>query len=156
MATCGMCLILLPLTFQFGLSLLYALLSQGEKLLSSGVPLEPSIGDFETWYVHLWSPFVFQHDDTCLAALGQTASSRWQVSCPSVPWWSRSSCLPTCSRSSAATWTNAPCISWRTTWSESPVGCMKVELACLSKYDYWLSLDLRLDSWHFHPKVDRS
>lgn len=37
------------LTFQFGLSLLYALLSHGEKLLSSGVPLEPSIGDFETW-----------------------------------------------------------------------------------------------------------
>ncbi|XP_068610816.1 protein PAT1 homolog 2 [Brachionichthys hirsutus] len=34
---------------KFGLSLLYALLSQGEKLLSSGVPLEPSIGDFETW-----------------------------------------------------------------------------------------------------------
>uniref|UniRef100_A0A3Q3MAT6 PAT1 homolog 2 n=1 Tax=Mastacembelus armatus TaxID=205130 RepID=A0A3Q3MAT6_9TELE len=41
----------LTLTCQnkFGLSLLYALLSQGEKLLSSGVPLEPSIGDFETW-----------------------------------------------------------------------------------------------------------
>uniref|UniRef100_A0A3B4AN05 mRNA decay factor PAT1 domain-containing protein n=1 Tax=Periophthalmus magnuspinnatus TaxID=409849 RepID=A0A3B4AN05_9GOBI len=39
----------LALTCQnkFGLSLLYALLSQGEKLLSSGVPLEPSIGDFE-------------------------------------------------------------------------------------------------------------
>lgn len=35
--------------FQFGLSLLYALLSQGEKLLSSGAPLEPSIGDFEMW-----------------------------------------------------------------------------------------------------------
>eukprot|EP00063_Salmo_salar_P039237 XP_014014072.1 PREDICTED: protein PAT1 homolog 2 isoform X1 [Salmo salar] len=34
---------------KFGLSLLYALLSQGEKLLSSDVPLEPSIGDFETW-----------------------------------------------------------------------------------------------------------
>ena len=34
---------------QFGLSLLYALLSQGERLLSSGIPLEPSIGDFETW-----------------------------------------------------------------------------------------------------------
>ncbi|KAM4597600.1 protein PAT1 homolog 2-like [Polymixia lowei] len=34
---------------KFGLSLLYMLLSQGEKLLSSGVPLEPSIGDFETW-----------------------------------------------------------------------------------------------------------
>ncbi|XP_076008400.1 protein PAT1 homolog 2 [Genypterus blacodes] len=34
---------------KFGVSLLYALLSQGEKLLSSGVPLEPSIGDFETW-----------------------------------------------------------------------------------------------------------
>lgn len=37
-------------SFQFGLSLLYALLSQGEKLLSSGVPLEPSIGDFEAWW----------------------------------------------------------------------------------------------------------
>uniref|UniRef100_A0AAV2LG37 Uncharacterized protein n=1 Tax=Knipowitschia caucasica TaxID=637954 RepID=A0AAV2LG37_KNICA len=36
-------------TDEFGLSLLYALLSQGEKLLSSGVPLEPSIGDFEAW-----------------------------------------------------------------------------------------------------------
>ncbi|XP_034049368.1 protein PAT1 homolog 2 [Thalassophryne amazonica] len=34
---------------KFGLSLLYVLLSHGEKLLSSGVPLEPSIGDFETW-----------------------------------------------------------------------------------------------------------
>ncbi|RVE59529.1 hypothetical protein OJAV_G00189500 [Oryzias javanicus] len=34
---------------KFGLSFLYALLSHGEKLLSSGVPLEPSIGDFETW-----------------------------------------------------------------------------------------------------------
>uniref|UniRef100_A0A3Q2D5I2 PAT1 homolog 2 n=1 Tax=Cyprinodon variegatus TaxID=28743 RepID=A0A3Q2D5I2_CYPVA len=34
---------------KFGLTLLYALLSHGEKLLSSGVPLEPSIGDFETW-----------------------------------------------------------------------------------------------------------
>ncbi|KAK5905928.1 hypothetical protein CgunFtcFv8_001838 [Champsocephalus gunnari] len=34
---------------KFGLSLLYALLSHGEKLLSSGIPLEPSIGDFETW-----------------------------------------------------------------------------------------------------------
>nr|XP_020478966.1 protein PAT1 homolog 2 isoform X2 [Monopterus albus] len=41
----------LTLTCQnkFGLSLLYALLSQGEKLLSSGAPLEPSIGDFEAW-----------------------------------------------------------------------------------------------------------
>ncbi|KAM9773271.1 protein PAT1 homolog 2 isoform 1-T1 [Syngnathus typhle] len=34
---------------KFGISLLYALLSRGEKLLSSGVALEPSIGDFETW-----------------------------------------------------------------------------------------------------------
>ncbi|XP_041829030.1 protein PAT1 homolog 2 [Melanotaenia boesemani] len=34
---------------KFGLSLLYALLSHGEKLLSSSVPLEPSLGDFETW-----------------------------------------------------------------------------------------------------------
>ncbi|XP_048089215.1 LOW QUALITY PROTEIN: protein PAT1 homolog 2 [Alosa alosa] len=34
---------------EFGLSLLYALLSQGERLLSSNVPMEPNIGDFETW-----------------------------------------------------------------------------------------------------------
>ncbi|XP_064180631.1 protein PAT1 homolog 2 isoform X1 [Anguilla rostrata] len=34
---------------KFGISLLYALLSQGERLLSSEVPMEPSIGDFETW-----------------------------------------------------------------------------------------------------------
>lgn len=46
------------LNVQFGLSLLYALLSQGEKLLSSGVPLEPSIGDFETWCVVFRSPRV--------------------------------------------------------------------------------------------------
>lgn len=45
---------LVSLTFQFGLSLLYALLSQGEKLLSSSVPLEPSIGDFETWWGIFW------------------------------------------------------------------------------------------------------
>uniref|UniRef100_A0A8C5HQ67 PAT1 homolog 2 n=1 Tax=Gouania willdenowi TaxID=441366 RepID=A0A8C5HQ67_GOUWI len=43
------------LLFQFGLSLLYALLSHGEKLLSSGVPLEPSIGDFE-----MWTEIIFQ------------------------------------------------------------------------------------------------
>jgi hypothetical protein len=41
---------------QFGLSLLYALLSQGERLLSSGSPLDPSIGDFETWYGTKQSP----------------------------------------------------------------------------------------------------
>ena len=41
---------------QFGLSLLYALLSQGERLLSSGIPLEPSIGDFATWYGPKRSP----------------------------------------------------------------------------------------------------
>ncbi|KAL7870023.1 hypothetical protein AOLI_G00140110 [Acnodon oligacanthus] len=35
---------------KFGLSLLYALLSQGERLLTSDVPMEPSIGDFEIWY----------------------------------------------------------------------------------------------------------
>ncbi|CAG12658.1 unnamed protein product [Tetraodon nigroviridis] len=52
---------------KFGLSLLYALLSQGEKLLSSGVPLEPSIGDFETWYADLWGASLFQRDDVCLA-----------------------------------------------------------------------------------------
>lgn len=34
---------------KFGLSLMYTLLSHGEKLLSSGVPLEPGIGDFEAW-----------------------------------------------------------------------------------------------------------
>uniref|UniRef100_A0A8C3RQ56 PAT1 homolog 2 n=1 Tax=Chelydra serpentina TaxID=8475 RepID=A0A8C3RQ56_CHESE len=43
----------LPLTMtfknQFGISLLYALLSQGERLLSSDVPLEPHSGDFEKW-----------------------------------------------------------------------------------------------------------
>jgi len=40
----------LNVALQFGLSLLYALLSQGERLLSSDLPMEPSIGDFETWY----------------------------------------------------------------------------------------------------------
>ncbi|NWX92559.1 PATL2 protein, partial [Nothoprocta ornata] len=43
----------LPLTLalknQFGISLLYALLSHGEKLLSSDAPLEPHTGDFEKW-----------------------------------------------------------------------------------------------------------
>ncbi|XP_059680072.1 protein PAT1 homolog 2 isoform X2 [Gavia stellata] len=34
---------------QFGISLLYCLLSHGERLLSSDVPLEPRSGDFETW-----------------------------------------------------------------------------------------------------------
>ncbi|XP_036393893.1 protein PAT1 homolog 2 [Megalops cyprinoides] len=34
---------------KFGISLLYALLSQGERLLSSDIPMEPSIGDFEKW-----------------------------------------------------------------------------------------------------------
>ncbi|NWR60805.1 PATL2 protein, partial [Bucorvus abyssinicus] len=34
---------------QFGISLLYSLLSHGEKLLSSDMPLEPHCGDFETW-----------------------------------------------------------------------------------------------------------
>ncbi|NXS60351.1 PATL2 protein, partial [Brachypteracias leptosomus] len=34
---------------QFGISLLYSLLSQGERLLSSDVPLELHSGDFETW-----------------------------------------------------------------------------------------------------------
>ncbi|XP_059386154.1 protein PAT1 homolog 2-like [Carassius carassius] len=34
---------------KFGLSLLYALLSQGERILSSDFPMEPSIGDFEAW-----------------------------------------------------------------------------------------------------------
>ncbi|MEE6467972.1 hypothetical protein FKM82_008123 [Ascaphus truei] len=43
----------LPLTLalqnQFGISLLYSLLSQGERLLSSDTPMEPCIGDFEKW-----------------------------------------------------------------------------------------------------------
>ncbi|KFW09069.1 Protein PAT1 2, partial [Fulmarus glacialis] len=43
----------LPLTMalknQFGISLLYCLLSHGERLLSSDVPLEPRGGDFEMW-----------------------------------------------------------------------------------------------------------
>ncbi|XP_033922050.1 protein PAT1 homolog 2 [Melopsittacus undulatus] len=43
----------LPITMalknQFGISLLYSLLSHGEKLLSSDTPLEPCSGDFETW-----------------------------------------------------------------------------------------------------------
>ncbi|KAG8450206.1 hypothetical protein GDO86_002736 [Hymenochirus boettgeri] len=43
----------LPLTLafqnQFGISLLYSLLSQGERLLSSETPMEPCIGDFEKW-----------------------------------------------------------------------------------------------------------
>ncbi|XP_069722932.1 protein PAT1 homolog 2 isoform X2 [Phaenicophaeus curvirostris] len=43
----------LPLTMalknQFGISLLYSLLSHGERLLSSDTPLEPRHGDFETW-----------------------------------------------------------------------------------------------------------
>ncbi|KAM9515289.1 protein PAT1 homolog 2 isoform 3-T3 [Guaruba guarouba] len=34
---------------QFGISLLYSLLSHGEKLLSSDTPLETHSGDFETW-----------------------------------------------------------------------------------------------------------
>ncbi|MGH0158661.1 UNVERIFIED_CONTAM: hypothetical protein FKN15_046362 [Acipenser sinensis] len=34
---------------KFGISFLYALLSQGERLLSSETPMEPSIGDFESW-----------------------------------------------------------------------------------------------------------
>lgn len=39
-----------PFIFQFGLSLLYALLSHGENLLSSCLPLEPGVGDFEAWW----------------------------------------------------------------------------------------------------------
>ncbi|XP_018100501.1 protein PAT1 homolog 2 isoform X1 [Xenopus laevis] len=43
----------LPLTLafqnQFGISLLYCLLSHGERLLSSDLPMEPCIGDFEKW-----------------------------------------------------------------------------------------------------------
>lgn len=36
-------------SLQFGISLLYSLLSHGERLLSSDVPLEPHRGDFEMW-----------------------------------------------------------------------------------------------------------
>ncbi|XP_065544288.1 protein PAT1 homolog 2 isoform X2 [Lathamus discolor] len=43
----------LPITMalknQFGISLLYSLLSHGERLLSSDTPLEPQSGDFEMW-----------------------------------------------------------------------------------------------------------
>uniref|UniRef100_A0A8C3NK70 Uncharacterized protein n=1 Tax=Geospiza parvula TaxID=87175 RepID=A0A8C3NK70_GEOPR len=43
----------LPLTMalknQFGISLLYSLLSHGERLLSSHTPLKPCRGDFEAW-----------------------------------------------------------------------------------------------------------
>ncbi|XP_069492359.1 protein PAT1 homolog 2 [Ambystoma mexicanum] len=43
----------MPLTLafhnQFGISLLYSLLSHGERLLSSDTPMEPCIGDFEKW-----------------------------------------------------------------------------------------------------------
>ncbi|RMB94494.1 hypothetical protein DUI87_29305 [Hirundo rustica rustica] len=43
----------LPLTMalknQFGISLLYSLLSHGERLLSSCAPLKPCRGDFEAW-----------------------------------------------------------------------------------------------------------
>ncbi|XP_030354231.1 protein PAT1 homolog 2 isoform X1 [Strigops habroptila] len=43
----------LPVTMalknQFGISLLYSLLSHGERLLSSDMPLEPRSGDFEMW-----------------------------------------------------------------------------------------------------------
>lgn len=34
---------------KFGISFLYALLSHGERLLSSDIPMEPCIGDFEKW-----------------------------------------------------------------------------------------------------------
>ncbi|XP_063078099.1 protein PAT1 homolog 2 [Engraulis encrasicolus] len=34
---------------EFGLSLLYVLLSQGERILSSNLPIQPNIGDFESW-----------------------------------------------------------------------------------------------------------
>ncbi|XP_061205864.1 protein PAT1 homolog 2 [Neopsephotus bourkii] len=43
----------LPITMalknQFGISLLYSLLSHGERLLSSDTPLEPHSGDLKTW-----------------------------------------------------------------------------------------------------------
>ncbi|XP_018619836.1 protein PAT1 homolog 2 isoform X1 [Scleropages formosus] len=41
----------LPMACQnkFGISLLYALLSQGERLLSSDTPMDAGIGDYETW-----------------------------------------------------------------------------------------------------------
>lgn len=36
-------------SLQFGITLLYSLLSRGEGLLSSETPLEPHGRDFETW-----------------------------------------------------------------------------------------------------------
>ncbi|XP_043942638.1 protein PAT1 homolog 2 isoform X2 [Protopterus annectens] len=39
----------LALHNKFGISFLYALLSHGERLLSSDIPMEPCIGDFEKW-----------------------------------------------------------------------------------------------------------
>ncbi|KFQ34553.1 Protein PAT1 2, partial [Mesitornis unicolor] len=42
-------LLAMALKNQFGISLLYSLLSHGERLLSSDAPLEPRSGDFEMW-----------------------------------------------------------------------------------------------------------
>lgn len=112
-----------PPKFKFGLSLLYALLSQGEKLLSSGVPLEPSIGDFETW-CGIFRSMSWPHQATAILdyilfwLVGRTSSSRWLNSCPTARWWSRFFCPPTCSPFSVATWTSALCTSWKATWSE--------------------------------------
>ena len=62
-----LCFLTSCFSFQFGLSLLYALLSQGEKLLSSGVPLEPSIGDFETWCgPWVWYSMKGSHFNICV------------------------------------------------------------------------------------------
>ncbi|XP_059714234.1 protein PAT1 homolog 2 isoform X3 [Haemorhous mexicanus] len=87
----------LPLTMalknQFGISLLYSLLSHGERLLSSHVPLKPCRGDFEAWSCH-----------ACLLPL----------------WQSHSSCPATSSCSSAATWTSRLFTSWQPRWLSAP------------------------------------
>uniref|UniRef100_A0A8C3TK74 PAT1 homolog 2 n=1 Tax=Catharus ustulatus TaxID=91951 RepID=A0A8C3TK74_CATUS len=63
----------LPLTMalknQFGISLLYSLLSHGERLLSSRVPLKPCRGDFEAWTdtVYLMSQELSRLPTTSLA-----------------------------------------------------------------------------------------
>ncbi|KAM7039868.1 protein PAT1 homolog 2 isoform 2-T2 [Acridotheres tristis] len=87
----------LPLTMalknQFGISLLYSLLSHGERLLSSHVPLKPRRGDFEAW--------------SCRA-------------CLQPHWQSLLSCPATLSCSSAATWTSRLSTIWQPRWLNAP------------------------------------
>lgn len=49
LATAAGCDVPPAASLQFGISLLYSLLSHGERLLSSDVPLEPHSGEFKTW-----------------------------------------------------------------------------------------------------------